>query len=172
MLKFSSAYDAPAGSGSGITFPATQSASTDANTLDDYEEGTWTPALSGGGSAPTGVTYVAQTGYYTKVGRLVMANFVLGFTTYTGGSGSFKITGLPFTVANLLNTAPVGPTQIEYVDLTAGYTYALVRGLQTEAALDFQEQGDNVGWRGIQLSQVSSSATQKYVNATIVFNAA
>jgi hypothetical protein len=32
----------PSASGSGITFPATQSASTNANTLDDYEEGTWT----------------------------------------------------------------------------------------------------------------------------------
>jgi hypothetical protein len=33
----------PSASGTGITFPATASASTDANTLDDYEEGTWTP---------------------------------------------------------------------------------------------------------------------------------
>ena len=33
----------PSASGAGISFPATQSTSTDANTLDDYEEGTWTP---------------------------------------------------------------------------------------------------------------------------------
>jgi len=37
----------PSTSGAGITFPATQSASTDANTLDDYEEGTWTPVVVG-----------------------------------------------------------------------------------------------------------------------------
>ena len=36
----------PTSNGSGITFPATQSASTNANTLDDYEEGTWTPVLT------------------------------------------------------------------------------------------------------------------------------
>ena len=36
----------PSASGAGITFPATQSASTDANTLDDYEEGTWTPTIA------------------------------------------------------------------------------------------------------------------------------
>jgi hypothetical protein len=35
----------PSASGSGISFPATQSASTNANTLDDYEEGTWTPTI-------------------------------------------------------------------------------------------------------------------------------
>ena len=38
----------PSASGAGITFPATQSASTDANTLDDYEEGTWTPNQGSG----------------------------------------------------------------------------------------------------------------------------
>ena len=37
----------PSTSGSGITFPATASASSNANTLDDYEEGTWTPTLGG-----------------------------------------------------------------------------------------------------------------------------
>jgi hypothetical protein len=39
----------PSASGSGISFPATQSASSDANTLDDYEEGTWTPTTSTAG---------------------------------------------------------------------------------------------------------------------------
>ena len=40
--------------GVGITFPATQSASTDANTLDDYEEGTWTPTFNNITGSPTG----------------------------------------------------------------------------------------------------------------------
>jgi hypothetical protein len=56
--------------GTGITFPATQSASSNANTLDDYEEGTFTPTVIGGTTAGTG-TYNTQTGSYTKVGRLV-----------------------------------------------------------------------------------------------------
>ena len=56
----------PAASGSGITFPATQSASTDANTLDDYEEGDYTPTIIDG---ITGVSYSTQTGRYTKVGN-------------------------------------------------------------------------------------------------------
>jgi uncharacterized membrane protein len=54
----------------GIKFPATQVASADANTLDDYEEGTWTPTLGDGlGASVTGV------GFYTKVGRMVFAVF-------------------------------------------------------------------------------------------------
>jgi hypothetical protein len=79
-----------AANGIGITFPATQSASTNANTLDDYEEGTWTPSL--GGTA----TYTTQSGTYTKVGRVVTVLFEL--TVNTLGTGSTTtISGLPFT---------------------------------------------------------------------------
>jgi hypothetical protein len=87
----------PSTSGAGITFPATQSASTDANTLDDYEEGTWTPTVTRLGTAPTGVTYSTQTGTYTKIGNLVTAYFDLTINTIsTAGSGQNSITGFPF----------------------------------------------------------------------------
>ena len=52
----------------GIKFPATQVPSADANTLDDYEEGTWTPVLGGSGGT-SGQTYAAQAGTYTKIGN-------------------------------------------------------------------------------------------------------
>jgi hypothetical protein len=54
----------PSASGSGISFPATQSASSDANTLDDYEEGTWTATF--GTSAATYNDQVPVR--YTKIG--------------------------------------------------------------------------------------------------------
>jgi len=78
----------PSGSGSGITFPATQSASSDANTLDDYEEGTWTPTV--GGTA----TYTSQSGTYTKVGRLMTVRFKLVINSIGSGSTN-SISGLP-----------------------------------------------------------------------------
>jgi hypothetical protein len=84
-----------------IKFPASQNASSDANTLDDYEEGTWTPVLTAGTVIPTGVTYSYRGGYYTKVGRLV--NVTGGFLLSnkgTGGSGELQISGLPFTNIN------------------------------------------------------------------------
>ena len=81
--------------GGQIVFPATQSASADANTLDDYEEGTWTPAFS---SAAGTVTYGQQKGVYTKIGDTV---FVSGFLQSNSTSGATSaqvfITGLPFT---------------------------------------------------------------------------
>ena len=76
-------------SGTGIAFPATQSASTNANTLDDYEEGTWTPSV--GGTA----TYSQQAGVYTKIGRLVEVSFAMGISLIGTGSTT-TISGLPF----------------------------------------------------------------------------
>jgi hypothetical protein len=86
-------------SGAGITFPATQSASSNANTLDDYEEGTWTPVVALSSSNPT-VTYDVQFGSYTKVGRSVTVTCHLQWSNATGGSGDFRISGLPFNTAN------------------------------------------------------------------------
>jgi len=80
------------GSNGGIVFNNTNTtASPISTTLNDYEVGTWTPALNA-----TGVTYSAQVGTYTKVGRSVTVQFYLTFTTFTG-SGNVVISGFPFT---------------------------------------------------------------------------
>jgi hypothetical protein len=78
--------------GTGITFPATQSASTDANTLDDYEEGTWTPSLT----SFTVVGSPTYTGFYTKVGRQVTVVMQLTATTISSTGSSF-VNNLPFS---------------------------------------------------------------------------
>jgi hypothetical protein len=89
----------PTTSGTGITFPATQSASTNANTLDDYEEGTWTPTYVASTTDFTSITYQAQNGTYTKIGRLVIVNIVMSTNSITVGAaaGEVYIDGLPFT---------------------------------------------------------------------------
>jgi hypothetical protein len=76
-----------------LAFPATQVPSSDPNTLDDYEEGSWTPTL--GGSA----TYALRTAVYTKIGRMVFPT-INDMNLSAIGSGSLNtIDGLPFTVA-------------------------------------------------------------------------
>jgi hypothetical protein len=105
-----------AANGIGITFPATQSASSNANTLDDYEEGTWTPSL--GGTA----TYTTQSGTYTKVGRVVTVLFEL--TVNTLGTGSTTtISGLPF--ANGITTPSGTPGATAYFASLATNVIAL-----------------------------------------------
>jgi hypothetical protein len=97
----------PSSSGAGITFPATQSASSDANTLDDYEEGTFTPT-AGPGTTITGTPVL--TGTYTKVGRIVSVSGYVGGTTvtYNPVGGAF-INSLPFAVIS--NTIGVAMMQ-------------------------------------------------------------
>ena len=84
-------------SGIGITFPAAQSASSDANTLDDYEEGTWTPVYSSGVTSPV---YTGTSGRYVKVGRLVTFLFRVQLSSGSANSSQVQISGLPFTVSN------------------------------------------------------------------------
>ena len=79
----------------GITFNGDTAA---ANALDDYEEGSWTPAMTFGGGN-TGLTG-SFTGVYTRVGRLVTATFQITLTNKGSSTGTLAITGLPFTIAS------------------------------------------------------------------------
>ena len=90
---------------SGVTFPATQSASSDANTLDDYEEGTWTVGLTPASGSFTSITWADQSGRYTKIGNTVTVWFTVYTNAITVGtaSGDLKISGLPFSVSTDIN---------------------------------------------------------------------
>jgi hypothetical protein len=82
-------------SGVGVKFPATQSASSDANTLDDYEEGTFTPNQ---GSGLTVSGSFSSTGRYIKIGRLVYVEGTLvGSVSIASSAASILFTNLPFT---------------------------------------------------------------------------
>jgi hypothetical protein len=88
-------------SGSGISFPSTQSASTDANTLDDYEEGTWTPSDGSG----AGLSFSGVTATYTKIGRQVNLHLALQYPATASGANA-RVSGLPFaTAAGIAGTA-------------------------------------------------------------------
>ena len=84
--------------GTGIAFPATQNASADANTLDDYEEGTYTATITCGTSGT--ITLGTATVYYTKIGRQVTVTGYLGISTVSSPVGILYLNVLPFPVAN------------------------------------------------------------------------
>jgi hypothetical protein len=90
----------------GIGFPATQVASSDPNTLDDYEEGTWTPTITHSGGAGA-ASYTIQDGRYTKIGRLVVLEFSIQFTKNTLSGGVLIIANFPFVVGGTLSQNPV-----------------------------------------------------------------
>ena len=88
--------------GDGLVMPASQSASGNANTLDDYEEGTWTPTFTGSQSNPT-QSYARQVGKYVKIANTVtLTGYIeLASSGVSAGSGNAKIGGFPFTTVTL-----------------------------------------------------------------------
>jgi hypothetical protein len=88
--------------GQGVKFPASQAASSDANTLDDYEEGTWTPALRFGGAA-VGLTYSSRPASYTKIGNRVFVNGYFALTAKGSSTGTATIDDLPFAASATAN---------------------------------------------------------------------
>jgi hypothetical protein len=142
----------PSTSGTGITFPATQSASSNANTLDDYEEGTFTPVIAGSTTTGTGTYNVyGQVGVYVKIGNLVKVQIRLNWSAHTG-SGDMSVTGLPFnspssigyndavaiTCSNITLTANNVMTadKLPYANAIAIRQYPVGGGAQTNVTLD------------------------------------
>lgn len=101
----------------GVQFPATQNASSDVNTLDDYEEGTLTPGISFGGGT-TGITYTTRTGSYTKIGNRVFVNGYILLSSKGSATGSARITGLSFTSRN--NDDALSPASLRLVNVSFG----------------------------------------------------
>jgi len=112
------------------------------NTLDDYEEGTFTPTAYGASTAGT-TTYAAQTGSYTKVGDTVSVDIYISWSAMTG-TGNLQIGGLPFTSSSASNyyatgtvvpllgiTWPSGKTQLNPIIGTSG-TFMSIYGSATD----------------------------------------
>jgi hypothetical protein len=128
--------------GGSVLFPATQAASADANALDDYEEGTWTPDFTFATAGDLAKTFSTQLGSYTKIGRLVHLVFDLATSafTYTTASGSVSISTSPFTsMASPANT-PRGPLAWDGIT-KANYTDAHVAMASSSTSLLVQMSG-------------------------------
>jgi len=115
--------------GIGIAFPATQSASTNANTLDDYEEGTWTPTLVIGFTAVGATTL---TGVYTKIGNIVFVRgSIQAATSLTSAGGNTRIAGMPFTSTTTNCPVVFALTSLSYPG--TGYFDGTTNGIYTPA---------------------------------------
>ena len=141
-------------SGAGIAFPATQSASSDANTLDDYEEGSWTPTLTASTTNPT-VSYQTQTGAYTKIGRVVTISGRLQISSTSGGSGNIQISGLPFNNNVSINGAHFG--WVSGLTLSAGFTWADLYFSSNNTILNVAQSGSGQGAQQMLIGSVANN---------------
>ena len=134
------------GSGSGISFSpydetVTGPPGSDSNTLDDYEEGTWTPVYDSNSNSSG--TWSTATGEYTRVGNMVtltakFSGTSQGFST-TGGWR--KYTGVPFNPSlssgGTWISGSLGDTVGGLVACFTGSTFWLYAPQSTNTANDF-----------------------------------
>ncbi len=110
-----------------IKFTAAQNASSDVNTLDDYEEGSWTPVIGGSGGT-TGQTYAAngQVGRYRKIGKTVICDFRVELSAKGTITGNVEIQGLPFTSDTATNLIP-GTCALGFIALATNWVNVIAR---------------------------------------------
>lgn len=118
----------PANTGAGITFPATANLSSNGNTLDDYEEGTWDcrPSTSDSSVVPlAGWSLGGNVGTYTKVGRVVNLTIYFEWTSTTANTDiAYFILPFPSTGSN---TWSAGSVEVSNATFPAGTTYITFR---------------------------------------------
>lgn len=149
-----------------LTFPATQNPSADVNTLDDYEEGTWTPVVADAAAAGNTGTADVAAGLYTKIGRLVHATIRLENISTIGmtGGNDFYIRGLPFTI--LTPYEAVGSVQVKNVTLTG---YLTLEGDSNTKVIRLAENATGGGDHTLVNEVTSGSAT---IWAALTYNTA
>ena len=143
--------------GIGVAFPATQSASSDANTLDDYEEGTWVGTLTGGTTTPA--TPQQATGKYSKIGRQVSITIYFQNVDTTGYSGAVAITGLPFTEDG---SRANGTAACYNFDFNSGTAVFVNVGVTT---LYYTSMLTNSNWRDVN----HSAGAGRYLQANVIY---
>jgi hypothetical protein len=141
---------------------------TAANYLDDYEEGTWTPAFQ---STSATFSYASQGGTYTKVGRLVMASFRLLLASAPSGttSNTVVISGLPFSTATLSGTYHGGSIG-HYFTIDLSTTGVLAYQTSSSAStVELKVVGDNIGETAVLASHLKSASE---IRGQIIYHSA
>ncbi len=142
-----------------VGFPATQVTSADANTLDDYEEGTWTGELRG--STAQATTPVTATGVYTKIGRQITATIYFSNVDTTGATGDMQVVGLP--VASAATYTYVGSVMTYGLNIPGLYNVPYIANAST--TVSFLSPVDNGAWL---VPSITAGAT-KFMRLTITY---
>lgn len=141
-----------------VAFPAVQVPSANANTLDDYEEGTFTIVLTAATPGNLAVTYATQTAAYTKIGRMVFVTFVINTSafTWTTATGDLQLTGLPFANAGVSQISGC----LDWNGITkAGYTQLSPVVVNGASQLLVLASGSGVARTTVKITDMPSAGT-------------
>ena len=130
------------------------------NTLDDYEEGTWTPSIGGSVSDPSVTYQPTRYGGYVKIGRQVTLTVNVETATLSGGSGGAIIKGLPFAPTSD-SVCHTGAIETDTTTLSSGYTYAYVAMFASNAFIYYRQSGSGQNEIDIPVTNLASAAWQR-----------
>ena len=141
--------------GGQLKFPGVPIPSTDANTLDSYSEGTFTPNFHIGGSS-AGITWTTNEGNYVKIGRMVHVCMTFNATTFGGLTGDVIIDDLP-AITNNSAVQCVGTIQMD-----TGTTRFYSKGIPNSTTCHIVKEDGS-------LMQHSDLITGQDINVTITY---
>ena len=155
----------PSTSGAGITFPATDSPSSNANTLDDYEEGNWIASFVPNTSGTIALTN--ETGTYTKVGRAVTLTGLFSVASVSSPTGYLKITGIPFPGGS--NPKFRCAVSINGSGMNVTMTTVLVASIQGDSNI-YVFKNDSLGGVALTTAADIKAGTEIFINVTYVID--
>lgn len=128
------------------------------NYLSAYATATFTPVIVSSGTQPTTIGYSVQSGTYTRIGNQVTVSVVIALNAFTlgAGTGTVRISNLPFTSASVTSMNWVGALRIDNVTFTGSYVTANVPTGQAYA--DIIQYATASGSSGVPIAGISSSS--------------
>jgi hypothetical protein len=149
---------------SNLKFTSGGTASTDANTLDAYVEGTFSPNITFGGGN-TGIAYATKGGTYTRIGNTVFFTITLILTAKGSSTGALLVTSLPITSSNTSNF----PVTLSLHNVTAGvgdsHVHGSVQANNTTIRLYKYSAGGQVQFTDADLTDTSEIRLSGYYRA-------
>lgn len=157
--------------GKGVNFTANTPASgVTSQLLNWYEQGAWTPeySFSGGGTA----TSTNKVGYYTRVGRLVVANFYIYTDSLSAPVGNATISGLPFASGNLSVNLSAGAL-FEVRRFATDMPNLRIGVTQNSSVITIYKQATNSSSQTpINATDFNATAAQNLLSGTVTYIAA
>ena len=154
---------------SGLTFdtPNGNTRTATGLTMEDYEEGTWTPVPKGTTSDGTFTSPSGhQTGTYTRIGQTVHISMML-FAQSFNGTGAFEIHGLPFSVGGSAGTIAIQANSVPWATLSADRQ--LITAYPTLSKMAFRATS-RVAGQSHELAQCGGSTTVGYIRLSGVYH--
>ena len=144
----------------GVTLGTAAGVDSAANTLDDYEEGTWTPVFkdSSNNSASAGTA----SGTYVKIGSVVhvQGNLININTSGLTGGNAALLTGLPFVINTASATRCHGLLQTNDVTFAEGTAY--IQGINNQSNCNFRFNKTGAVAQGMAVNTFSSGAADVF----------